>query len=329
MIPSLNHRVSLLVLSLTVVTMVLRSMSELAAPRRIDVGSSQRMHGNQVTVSKETTVRRMDFGNSKWCPNSTCTNSNLCRPCRRRWLIIVATGRSASTTLLYMLGSLPGVRMAGENRGQLRVMKTALDNIRLSENFRNSTNQRTPWGHYEVPDGAYACVVQTMMETINPSWNAKDVNNDDSETIIGFKTIRFLENIPDEQVPELAEYLKESFPCARFVINIRSNTEDQVKSWEKAFPTVTDRLSEQDLDDLNRRMRNLAELLGPETAHLLDSKEWLKNLDSLNTMVTSWLGFADSCAFTELLEFNTQGDYGYNNGRMSYTHHSPDCRYLG
>jgi hypothetical protein len=33
----------------------------------------------------------------------------LCQPCKQRFLFIIATGRSGSTTLLSMLNQLPGV----------------------------------------------------------------------------------------------------------------------------------------------------------------------------------------------------------------------------
>jgi len=44
-----------------------------------------------------------------WCPRATCNNSPLCQPCKKRFLFIIATGRSGSTSLLSMLNFLPGV----------------------------------------------------------------------------------------------------------------------------------------------------------------------------------------------------------------------------
>ena len=46
-----------------------------------------------------------------------------CDLCGQRWLFVLATGRSGSTTVLNMLNALPGVYMAGENMnvvGKLR-----------------------------------------------------------------------------------------------------------------------------------------------------------------------------------------------------------------
>ena len=44
-----------------------------------------------------------------YCPKAVCNNSPLCQPCKKRFLFIVATGRSGSTTLLHMLNYLPNV----------------------------------------------------------------------------------------------------------------------------------------------------------------------------------------------------------------------------
>jgi len=44
-----------------------------------------------------------------WCSSATCNNSPLCQPCMKRFLFIIATGRSGSTSLLSMLNHLPGV----------------------------------------------------------------------------------------------------------------------------------------------------------------------------------------------------------------------------
>ena len=261
----------------------------------------------------------------KWCPNAICKNSDLCRPCQRRFLILLATGRSASTTLTYMLDSLPGVRMSGENNDELQAIRKMIDNVRRNANFQRHAGRRTPWGHNRVPDGAYSCVGQHMIETINPP--ATDemgrMLENNSETIVGFKTIRFLSDKPEEQTPELVEWLQETFPCARIVINIRSSVEEQAASWKKSFGKKGNFSDE--LADMNRRMRNLADIFG-EQAFLLDSSDWLNEIEHLNRVV-EWLGFDKSCFFEELLEFNTKGR-GYGNGVTS-THRNPDCRYAG
>jgi len=279
-------------------------------------------------VSNTKTEKTIDFGGSPWCPNAIAChrNSDMCRPCRRRFLIVIATGRSASTTLTYMLDSLPGVRMSGENNDELKAIRGMIDNIKEVDDFKNGAQSKGPWGHNAIPEGAFACVAQSMMETINPPLTDGNgtVLENDSETIVGFKTVRFLENVKDdEETEELVRWVQWNFPCARIVINIRSNVKDQAASWSQNFGIANAKTDE--LNAINARMRNLVKLFGEDQAYLLDSSDWLDDIQHLNQAV-EWLGFHKSCSFTKLLEFNTQG---YGNGKTEQDPMSPDCRYLG
>ena len=50
-------------------------------------------------------------GETSFCPYATCHNSPICGPCNQRFIFIAATARSGSTSLLYMINSLPNVRL--------------------------------------------------------------------------------------------------------------------------------------------------------------------------------------------------------------------------
>ena len=268
------------------------------------------------------------FAPSAWCPDAVCENSALCHPCQRRFLIIIATGRSASTTLTYMMDSLPGVRMSGENNDTLGALRSMIDNIQKDPHFlrqqRNPLNKGA-WGHYRVPDGAFACVAQKMVETITPP--LLDQNDefikDDSDTIVGFKTIRFLKERGNAKSDkEIVDYVKESFPCARILVNIRSDEEEQRASYSKIHAFRKDGVS---ISRMNNRLIRVANMFGNQ-AMLLDSSEWTKNITSLNKVVT-WLGFHPNCQFENLLEFNTEGR-GYKHGQTELNM-NPKCRYVG
>jgi hypothetical protein len=145
--------------------------------------------------------------------------------------------------------------------------------------------------------------------------------------IIGFKTIRFHIGIEKSELPTVVNFVKEVFPCARIVVNLRSNTEDQAASRIQSF-NLKQNGSEltSGLELQNEKLRYIAELFGDQGI-LLDSSEWTKNVSSLNQVV-EWLGFDESCFFQELLEFNTTGGDGYGNGKESLNM-DPKCRYLG
>lgn len=289
-------------------------------------------------LSLATSYYTMDVGGtaaaplnttSLWCPNAVCLNSDLCQPCRRRFLIVMATGRSASTTLTFMLDALPGVRMSGENNDELKAIRNMMDNVLLEDRFTRIVDRQSAWGHNPMPPGATACVGQHMIEAINPPLT--DVHGivleDDTNTIVGFKTIRFLEGLQKgKDIRSFVTWVQENFPCTRFIVNVPSSEKEQFSSQMKYWKnqTVTDERLRA-LHEQNERLRELVTLIGKDQAYLLDSSKWTKNIDHLNQAV-EWLGFHKSCHFQELLELNTKG---YRHGKKKETHLDPDCHYLG
>lgn len=284
-----------------------------------------------------------------WCPyayGSTSKNStsngngnNFCRgdrysscpqPCRRRFLIVIATGRSASTTLTWMLDSLPGVRMSGENNNLLG----QLHNLYTKTLLTLMKNNDYPWGRNPMSNASVACLIQQFVETINPPPKSHyDSNEEQSERrieeemILGFKTIRF--NAGQElRIRDLVRFIQQMLPCSRVIVNIRSDVAAQASSlngaWEKG----------KSLDSIQNEIRNQNDLLtsvaqdlfGPEQARLLDSSQWTQNLTYLNDVV-EWLGFSPQCRFQELLELNTNHTYGH--GKTTFRSHNTGCRYLG
>jgi len=160
----------------------------------------------------------------EWCPDARCSNSPMCSPCNRRFLFIVATGRSGSTTLLDMFNSLPGVRLAGENWGELNIAADLASNLHQGW-FVNDAYGRGPFKHNPIPKQSMACVHQHLVHALNPpsEWMQhfahKPVGEYDSSTILGIKTIRIQDK---EWTPkEAAAYFMEKFPCSRFIVNIR------------------------------------------------------------------------------------------------------------
>lgn len=149
-----------------------------------------------------------------------------------------------------------------------------------------------------------------MMETINPpvfQGNSTLLIKDDIQTIIGFKTIRFTTRVDhvlndvqetDEELAELmVELTKDTFPCARIIVDIRSDTVLQAESMKEkqGFIEVLAIKGAADLDERNARLREIAVRFGDQ-AYFLDSTEWTKTIRVLNAVV-EWLGFHRSCFF--------------------------------
>jgi hypothetical protein len=96
----------------------------------------------------------------------------------------------------------------------------------------------------------------------------------------------------------MALFLKEVFPCARFVVNYRSDFEAQLQSWNEAGFDPYD-----SLPHVNDRLFYLADLLGSDYAYKVDMTEWSKDIGVLNQLVY-WMGFRE-CEFEEVLRVNT------------------------
>ena len=63
-------------------------------PKSFDTNGTMRLHRNAAEINEEP-----ELSHPSWCPSANCTNTDLCHPCQRRFLILIAMGRSASTTL--------------------------------------------------------------------------------------------------------------------------------------------------------------------------------------------------------------------------------------
>ena len=269
-----------------------------------------------------------------WCPNAVCYDSILCKPCQRRYLVVIASGRSASTSLTWMLDQLPGVRMSGENYDVLRHMHIAIKEtyIKIGKNpIRPGAMGRNP-----IFNGSHACATQQLIEAITPPMisNNFDIEKE-SEMIIGFKTLKL--GNTTEELEDRIQFLKESLPCSKIVVNIRSDTFAQAKSQKQAFledgqtHKMTKRKIEKDILHQNFLLKEIVNIFdNPNQAILLDSSQWTKNITILNEVVT-WLGFHPSCQFKELLEYNTKNLWGgYGHSKIELQHKmDQNCQYIG
>lgn len=270
----------------------------------------------------------------EWCPqNSQCNSTEICQPCKKQFLVIIATGRSGSTTLMEMLGSLPNIRMAGENDNFLHRIYKLHENIHPS--FKINKEQHGAWKHHAIPEQGMACAEQNIIESINPPTLTKDGHiydpQPENSVIIGFKTIRFSyylnqTTLPEEEFSNFVSWFVEHFPCTRVVVNIRSDIETQATSQVKNLRrrNVTLEEAKLDLKKLNDRHKDLVSNKLKGRAYFLDSVRWTKDITKFHGLI-DWLGFSKECYFKHLLDFNN-GASGY--GQKVYKH-DPKCQYLG
>ena len=386
-----------------------------------------------------------------WCPTAQCHVTDLCHPCQRRYLIIITTGRSGSTTIQKMLNDLPGIRLSGENNGMLTNFQYAISATRDRKQWSHIgiQNPYSPWHHNSYPTSAFACIVQQMIEIINPPPNIngkiihhqktrtttstttnlleepteqEDEDDDDSDTIIGFKTIRFpldtsimsgtkgiargggrqqeqrrqqqwkqnnhhndnnthhrdataaaassssfellqqeqqlwLQSVaatmasqqPQQQqqssssdllLYKTAQFLNETLPCAKFVINIRSDSYAHAKAIHKVWGNGYNlqhlvHASQQRTKELLQlanylgaasstttsstatTMSTLSSLSSSRVA-IMDSSKWMSNVSLINELI-SWLGYTTpACSFDRLFQYNTNNTKNGLYGRGQY-----------
>ena len=287
-----------------------------------------------------------------WCPSVICDaqyndddarNRNIaaevdttCQPCHRRFLFIISSARSGSTSLMDMIGKLPHVRVAGENNNALLAVKRLIDKFKSIRRRAKETNGA--WKHHAVTDESLTCLAQTAMGTINPPLSANgnadsDLTIDDivttDDTILAFKTIRFVgdswKRKDDEDtwasVEEAVQFVQDHFPCSRVIVNIQSDVSRQIESRKslKGFRDVTTKVLEEDIRDLKKVHAQFG-----KQAFLLDANEWAGSedgIDKINEMV-KWLGFKD-CTFKRLIHDNA-GAFNVDKEPLDL---GPNCRF--
>ena len=187
-----------------------------------------------------------------------------------------------------------------------------------------------PFVHNAMPMGSFSCVVQKLLEYLNPPSIHPEhsyIENEEEEKqlITGAKVIR-LQTANWTSVGAY-QFLRESFPCARYIINIRSDFEGQAESVATAFGD--DSISSEEerdikLQDIQQEtvfLRELAHRFGDEKAKLLDMEDWKDNVSILNE-VLNWLGF-ENCAFDKILHEN-HDRYGHDDQNI---HIGDGCQY--
>ena len=401
-----------------------------------------------------------------WCPTAQCHVTDLCHPCQRRYLIIITTGRSGSTTIQKMLNELPGIRLSGENNGMLTNFQYAISATRDRKEWSHIgiQNPYSPWHHHSYPTSAFACIVQQMIEIINPPPNINgtiihhhqkttrttstttnlleepteqeddDEDDDDEDTIIGFKTIRFpldtsimsgtkgiargggrqqqrrrqqqwkqnnrhnsnnthhrdataaaasssfelqqqeqqlwLQSVAatmasqqqqqqqqqsssssDLLLYKTAQFLNETLPCAKFVINIRSDSSAHAKAIHKVWGNGYNlqhlvHASQQRTKELVQLANYLGAASSTTTTTsttmstlsssssrvaIMDSSKWMSNVSLINELI-SWLGYTTpACSFDRLFQYNTNNTKNGLYGRGQYIHRDKnpiDCHAL-
>mmetsp|Transcript_17446 Transcript_17446/g.25435 ORF Transcript_17446/g.25435 Transcript_17446/m.25435 type:complete len:153 (-) Transcript_17446:327-785(-) len=131
-----------------------------------------------------------------------------------------------------MLNLLPNVRMAGENNACILFMLQAMRYLEDTKELLFESKDEVSigaWRHQPIAEQSMFCSIQQIFEGINPPapkdmfWSRKRNNEhgydhfDDSETIVGFKIVRFHGEDFVEDLWDATDHLMNAFPCARLL----------------------------------------------------------------------------------------------------------------
>lgn len=154
-----------------------------------------------------------------------------------RFILICATGRSGSTTLMRIINTIPNTNICGENNNALFYLLKFYKNLKYTMTMR----------HIEQVNGKYVHLSyeRYIEKDIKPAWyNSYNFNRmkvkikemiidmfkiNEKTEIIGFKEIRYCDKL------DILNTFIELFPNTQIIIHIKNDIEKQSKSswWAK------------------------------------------------------------------------------------------------
>jgi len=241
-------------------------------------------------------IESNDTDSIDWCPNATCKPFGDCRPCMKRFLFIIAQGRSGGTTIKNMVNLLPGVRVSGEIGTTIDKMMDLWKYVRYGpdDNLkRGRGNMEGPWGHYHYTEDYLACPAQDLIESINPPENIEDMN--DHDTIIGFKELNVY-------TKDHLHYLLKYFPCSRFIFSIRGDKKALKEAQRKHFGQY---LPDSQNDGVFRLHRYAQRKGFSDRVYIMDMDRWSQGENNALHFdaLARWLGF-ENCKYSGVLHDN-------------------------
>jgi hypothetical protein len=142
-----------------------------------------------------------------------------CNLCDHNFTIILATGRSGSTTVLTMVNQLPGFDIGGEHAGQFHDLLKLYGHFKESQQRGQGAHGAGAWANQAVSETAFLCWIQGWYFAHSGSQR----NQNPNAKVHGFKEIRY-------NTPDVLQFLVKVFPCGKFIVNYRQDLGQQHQS---------------------------------------------------------------------------------------------------
>mmetsp|Transcript_139681 Transcript_139681/g.254107 ORF Transcript_139681/g.254107 Transcript_139681/m.254107 type:complete len:295 (+) Transcript_139681:47-931(+) len=212
-------------------------------------------------------------------------------PCKDeggKWLFILATGRTGSSSILRMVDQIPGVFLSGENGGML----SDLAALKEKGNRTDAQQVSVSWKHGAQNHEDILCFLRGYTRSIIGSPGFQP-------TMTGFKEVRH--TTADE-----LDVLLETFPDAKFIINTRKNITAQSISQAKLVETK-DSLFNSSEEVLQQMTTELEEWGQAHSDRTFQMRVEDFSVELFNQML-AWLDVAPDCLYTDVLHVN-EDDY--------------------
>jgi hypothetical protein len=198
-----------------------------------------------------------------------------------RYVILLGTGRSGSTTIATMLREA-GIKMTGEHAGVIHELRNLDKQVETMYGHPNTQS----WLRYRTMErndrlAFYRRFLQELF-----------CHTGEKDALCGFKEVRYLDD-------GIITFIRELFPCARVVLNYRRDVEAQIRSQQKLWDFSINATQS------NEVFRRQAES-HPDDTFLLATEDL--NVQNMNSLL-KWLGIT-TCEFTRMAQSN-KGDNGY------------------
>ena len=150
-----------------------------------------------------------------------------CAPGGPAAVFVVASGRSGSTSLMRLLRDMPRSDFLGENGGVLSRLVDFDNFLRDSRQEMETLGgdmRHSPWVYNPAPPRE-----TTLAAYRELLYNVFGWRKGPGVSLIGFKEVRWKKTTPATPRTDV-DLLLEVFPCARFVLNYRNDTQAQLRS---------------------------------------------------------------------------------------------------
>jgi len=207
---------------------------------------------------------------------------------KKRWVIILGTGRSGSTTLMQMVNAIsPDIYIGGENYGFADLLKDTYNHGVSDKLYKRQPSG--PWKTNKLDKGAFIWSIQNVM------MKALGKFDEENTKIVGFKEIRHFDS---EVLNSFVEIFGQD---AKFIVNWREDHESQVKS---AF-YKKNKNAEDTIENKENQLREWSKSQPKDRTFDIPLESF--SLEIFNELI-DWLGY-EGCSFKKILKSNSQGSY--------------------